>query len=97
MTYRCPNCGSDRPGQHYDDMCVGDATLRPLSEQLLDAVALVDKASPKLDVAYWRLADEDDPDGMVVGVDSHGQASAWMPRADWDQLRASLRAGEGRR
>ena len=27
---RCPNCGSDRPGQHYADMCVGDATLRRL-------------------------------------------------------------------
>lgn len=29
---RCPNCGSDRPGQHYQDACPGDATLRPLAD-----------------------------------------------------------------
>lgn len=94
MSYRCENCGSPEPGRHYQAMCPGDLTLRrlPTASELAEAIAEIDKSGPTLDVAFWRLADEKEPDGMVVGVNKHGQETVWMPREDWEQIRASLTA-----
>lgn len=38
IPYRCENCGSDRPGEHYGPgLCAGDATLRRLDDPLTAA------------------------------------------------------------